>query len=244
MPEADPVMDEGWELVWEDDFDGPGLDLARWTALQRGANPNGELQAYDPDEVWVEDGCLVLRSRRRRWTGQGVTRGYTSGLVSTRGKFAVETGRVEVRAQLPAGQGLWPAHWLLASDESWPPAIILMELLGDDPHTVHMTTETGAEPDVVFDRGSFSGPDFSADFHTFGVEWTADAVRYDVDGDVRHSTDGGRDGLDRPFAIVLNTAVGGQWPFGRPGPGDPDPASDLPQLHRIDRVRVLHRVGG
>jgi beta-glucanase (GH16 family) len=237
------VTDDDWELVWEDDFDDHELDPTRWTAVERGANANAELQAYVPDETWVEDGCLVLRSRRRRWAGDGATRDYTSGMVTTRGKFAMEAGRVEVRAQLPAGRGLWPAHWLLAADESWPPAIILTELLGDDPHTVHMTTETGVEPDVLFDRGSFSGPDFSAGFHTFAVEWSPDAVHYDVDGVLRHSTTGGRGGLERPLAIVLNTAVGGRWPFGRPGPGDPDATTELPQLHRIDLVRVLRRAG-
>ena len=237
-------MRGSWELVWEDDFDGPELDQTRWTALERGANANAELQAYVPDETWVEDSCLVLRSRRRPWSGDGEERTYTSGMVSTRGKFALEAGRVEVRAQLPAGQGLWPAHWLLPADGSWPPAIILTELLGDDPHTVHMTTETGHDPDVMFDRGSFSGPDFSADFHTFAVEWSPTTVRYFVDDDLRHSTGSGRGGLERPFAIVLNTAVGGQWPFGRPGPGDPDVTTELPQLHRIDRVRVHRRAGG
>lgn len=234
-------MNQGWELWWEDDFDGPILDQSRWRAVQRGDNPNDELQAYVPDETWVEDGCLVLRSRRRSWTGDGVTRAYTSGLVTTREELAVRAGRVEVRAQLPAGQGLWPAHWLLPTDGSWPPAIIVTELLGDEPHTVHMTTETGEEPDVLFDRGSFSGPDFSTGFHTFAVEWSPSAVRYFVDDELRHATGGGRGGLDRSFALVLNTAVGGRWPYGRPGPGDPDDTTELPQLHRIDRVRVWRR---
>ncbi len=235
---------DAWELVWEDDFDGPTLDPARWSALQRGVSANAELQAYVPDETWVEDSCLVLRSRRREWSVDGVTRSYTSGLVTTRGNVELEGGRVEIRAQLPAGRGLWPAHWLLPADDSWPPAIIVTELLGDDPRTVHMTTETGTEPDVLFDRGSFSGPDFSAGFHTFAVEWSPGGVRYFVDDELRHSTGSGRGGLDVPFAIVLNTAVGGQWPFGRSGPGDPDDTTVLPQLHRIDWVRVHRRIGG
>jgi hypothetical protein len=64
-------VDDGWELVWDDDFDGPELDPDRWTAVQRGSNANDELQAYVADETWVEDGCLVLRSRRREWSGDG-----------------------------------------------------------------------------------------------------------------------------------------------------------------------------
>jgi beta-glucanase (GH16 family) len=238
------VTGDGWELVWDDDFDGPTLDPDRWTVVQRAVNANAELQAYLSDEVWVEDGCLVLRSRRRRWSGDGVTRAYTSGMVHTREPLAAVAGRVEVRAQLPTGRGLWPAHWLLAADGSWPPAVILTEVLGDDPRTVHMTTETGSEPDVLFDRGSFSGPDLSAGFHSFAVEWSPTGVRYLVDDELRHSTGSGRGGLDVPFSLVLNTAVGGQWPFGRPGPGDPDATTDLPQVHRIDRVRVHRWVGG
>lgn len=218
-----------WVLVWSDEFDGPQLDSRRWRIEDASLDKNNELQNYAPDEAYVEDGCLVLRSRRRARGG----RQYTSGAVDTRGRFAQAFGRFEIRAKLPPGIGLWPAIWMLPADGTWPPEIDIMELIGDDPRTVHMTHHAGEYPDLISDGGEFTGPDFTQDFHTFAVEWTPDRLDWYVDG-VKQATSESEI-PQHPFYIILNTAVGGNWP------GDPDATTPFPAYHRIDYVRVYTR---
>lgn len=221
---------DGWELVWSDEFEGDRLDPEKWRIEDAAVTKNNELQFYLPDEVYLEDGCLVLRSQRREVGG----REYTSGLVDTQDRFARAFGRFEVRARLPKGQGVWPAHWLLPEDHpSWPPEIDIMELLGHEPRTVHMTQHWGTWPKNAHHGAEFEGPDFSAEFHVFAVEWSPDRIDWFIDGELRHSS---AQSVPRiPFYLILNTAVGGDWP------GNPDESTSLPQYHVIDYVRVYDR---
>lgn len=227
---ASAASAQEWQLVWQDEFEGTSIDATRWNVRNAPGNTNNELQFYTPEDVWVADGSLHLRSQRRSFGG----RQYTSGLVETRRKFAQTYGRVEVRAKLPRGQGIWPAHWMLPESGIWPPEIDIMELLGHDPYTVYMTNHWGVWPAHSYRTGEFTGPDFTADFHTFAAEWTPTRIEWYVDGVIRFANNSGVP-TGAPFYVILNTAVGGIWP------GNPDETTVFPQLHEIDYVRVYTR---
>jgi beta-glucanase (GH16 family) len=113
---AEPPPDKSeWKLVFSDEFDGKILSPARWNVLVREHSKHNELQYYVSDDVYVENGSLRLRSRIRDFGSQH----YTSGRVDTRGKFSPLYGRFEIRAKLPSGKGLWPAHWLYPQNRDW-----------------------------------------------------------------------------------------------------------------------------
>jgi beta-glucanase (GH16 family) len=225
----------GWSLVWQDEFDGAGVDPSKWRVEDLHLNKNNELQYYAPDEVYLQDGNLVLRSQERSYWGyddDGYWRhfDYTSGLVESAGRFSTTYGRIEVCAKPPGTQGIWPAHWMLPTSGAWPPEIDIMELLGHQPNTVHMSQHWGTWPDVQSFTTSFTGPDYTQDFHVFAVEWWPDRIMWFVD-DVAHAAH--FDSIPQePFYIILNTAVGGTWP------GNPDGSTVFPQYHEIDYVRV------
>ena len=219
----------GWSLVWYDEFEGEAVDPSKWDVEDAALEKNNELQYYTPEDVYAESGYLVLRSQKRRMG----TRLYTSGLVETKGRFSQRYGWFEVRAQLPKGQGIWPAHWLLPEGGAWPPEIDIMELLGHEPTKIYMTNHWGTWPDNRQDGQELEGSNFSSGFHIFAVEWTPERLRWFVDGVKRFET---TEHIPQvPMRIILNTAVGGDWP------GPPDETTRFPQYHRIDYVRVYRR---
>lgn len=132
-----PVADADWELVWADEFDGSELDRSKWTPEQScWGGGNNERQCYTdrPENIVLEDGKLLLRARKERFTGPArppeiaenpnpeVTQEYTSGKVRTRGLHAWKYGRIEMRAKAPGGQGIWPAFWMMPNEDvygSW-----------------------------------------------------------------------------------------------------------------------------
>lgn len=250
-----PVAVPGWKLVFEDEFDAAALSPAKWNVLTREQSKHGELQYYVPDDVYLERGSLRLRSRVRDFGSQH----YTSGRVDTSGKFAPVYGRFEVRAKLPGGKGLWPAHWLypqhrdwamerlmadavaagneklIPEDRPWYTEIDIMEFLGHEPGVVYGTLHYHS---FSGEKKSSSGTlksdiDFTKDFHVYALEWDPDQIRWYVDGRLIHAT---RDGVPHtPHYLILNTAVGGGWP------GNPDATTVFPQYHDIDYVRVYQR---
>ena len=223
------AADSKWHPIWSDEFDGPSIDATKWRVEDAALVKNNELQYYAPDEVYIEDGKLVLRSRQRPM-GE---REYTSGLVETKGKFSVLYGRVDIRAKLPRGQGLWPAHWMLPADGSWPPEIDIMEIVGSQPEALVMSLHNGAWPDIDSQSSDHLGPDLSADFHVFSIEWEPGSLRWLLDGQQQFAVTEGVP--DKPFYLILNTAVGGMMP------GNPDETTVFPQYHVIDYVRVFAR---
>jgi beta-glucanase (GH16 family) len=216
----------GWHLLWQDEFSGNSLDTAKWRAEDAALTKNNELQYYTPEDVLVKDGMLVLRSEKKIIGN----RRYSSGLVETRNKFALQYGRVETRAKVPKGQGLLPAHWMLPTSGLWPPEIDIMEVLGNQPNVVHMTEHWGIWPDRKKQGAMFVGQDFSQDFHEFAIEWNKDSVKWFVDG-IQH-LEVKQYVPHEPFYIILNTAVGGNWP------GSPNSQTKFPQEHQIDYIRV------
>ena len=221
-----PPKLEGWYLVWHDEFDGDKVDPKKWRVEDAALVKNDELQYYSPQDVYVHDGILTLKSEKRKMGD----RDYCSGLVETKGKFSVQYGRVEVRAKLPGTQGMWPAHWMLADSGDWPPEIDIMELVGRDPNVIHMTNHYGRYPGNRWDWKNYTGPDYTKDFHVFAIEWEPQEIRWYIDGTQQFSV---KSNMPRELMfIILNTAVGGIMP------GNPDATTVFPQYHDIDYVRV------
>jgi len=225
---ASPKL-KGWYLVWHDEFDGDKIDTKKWKASDTAPVKNNELEYYSPENVYIKDGKLVLKSEKREKGG----RLYTSGHVDTKGKFTFQYGRVEVRAKLPATKGMWPAHWLMPERSVWPPEIDIMELVGSFPDRIHMTNHYGVYPHNRYETKVFKGPDYTKDFHVFALEWDSAELRWYIDGTQRFSVK--RNIPREPFYIILNTAVGGTMPR------NPDETTVFPQYHEIDYVRVYFK---
>lgn len=255
---AAPADRPAWNLVWNDEFNGGNgstPDQSKWV-IETGGNGwgNSELEYYTNrvQNVQIQDGNLVITARREGYSdNEGVFRGYTSARLKTQRKFQQTYGRFEARIQIPRGQGIWPAFWMLgdASDhQGWPDEgeIDIMENIGKEPSMVHGTIHG---PGYSGDKGissSFSSKDgkaFADGFHVYAVEWEPDVIRFYVDDNLyatRTPADLPKDTkwvYDHPFYILLNVAVGGVWP------GNPDVTSKFPQTMLVDYVRVYARPG-
>ncbi|MEE1942869.1 family 16 glycosylhydrolase [Streptomyces sp. TRM 70361] len=245
------------EVLFEDHFDGPAgaaVDGAKWT-LETGDNSgnNHERQYYTPGNANAAlDGVgnLVITARKENprdyqcWYGRCE---YTSARMNTAGKFTTTYGHVEARIKVPRGQGMWPAFWMLGADigdpnVGWPRSgeIDVMENVGYEPGTVHGTIHgpgySGGEG-IGAGYTLPNGRAFADDFHTFAVDWSPNSITWSVDGQVyqrRTPADLGGDQwvFDKPFFLILNLAVGGDWP------GLPDASTSFPQKMVVDYVRV------
>ncbi len=245
-----PAFSADWKLTWHDEFDAPRLDNSKWTPVTGGNGfGNRELEYYTPrpENLTLREGMLAIRAVKEHYTGpDGVTRGYTSARIHTKGKFAQRYGRFEARIKIPAGPDMWTAFWLLGDDAArWPDCgeIDIMENIGKEPAVVHGTIHgpgySGAKgigsPFELTDRK------FAADFHVFAVEWEPEGIRWYVDDHLYKTVTpailpaGTKWVFDHPFYILLNLAVGGDWP------GPPDDSTNFPQEMLVDYVRVYER---
>lgn len=154
---------------------------------------------------------------------------YTSGVLSTYHEFSQTYGYFEMRAQLPAGNGLWPAFWLLPADGTWPPEIDVMEQLGRDPTTIYTSIHTSASG--ASQTGAESVGNTSLSFHTYGVDWEPDTITWYFDGQKIYQTATPAD-ADAPMYMIANLAVGGHWP------GNPDSSTPFPADMKIDYLRA------
>jgi VCBS repeat-containing protein len=246
-----------WTLTWSDEFPSPGEqpDRTQWGYdLGGGGFGNAELQYYTnrPENVVTDSsGRLVITAIKENLPGSSCWYGecqYTSGRILTKNTFTQEYGRFEASIKLPAGQGMWPAFWMQgdstgSAGTAWPyrGEIDVMENIGREPSTVHGSLHGPGYSGGSAITGSYTLPDgqvFSDDFHTFAVEWEPDEIRWYVDGS-RYQTRTRADlpagtpwVFDHPFYLILNSAVGGQWP------GSPDATTEFPQQMLIDYVRV------
>ncbi|WP_103503922.1 MULTISPECIES: ricin-type beta-trefoil lectin domain protein [unclassified Streptomyces] len=242
-------------VVFQDDFNGPAgsaVDGSKWT-LEVGDNSgnNRELQYYTPgtnNAALDGNGNLAITARQENpnnyqcWYGRCE---YTSARLNTAGKFNAQYGRVEARIKIPRGQGMWPAFWMLGSDYAnvgWPQTgeIDIMENVGFEPGRVHGTLHGPGYSAGGGIGASYTlpgGQRFADNFHVFAVDWAPDRITWSVDGNVyqtRTPADlGGRQWVfNKPFFLILNFAVGGEWP------GYPDGSAPMPQQMLIDYVRV------
>jgi len=224
----------GWQLTFQDEFDGAQVDATKWVKRYKWgeAQINGELQAYVDDAFQVQNGILSIVGDKRTATYAGQTFQYASGvLCSVREQMY---GYFEARLKVPAGQGMWPAFWLLGTTGSTGVnEIDIHEILGNQPSTVYMTVHWGTDYNAGHqsDGSSWVGRDFSADFHTFGLEWNPDSIIWTIDGVERKRHTGA--GVPQvAMYVILNLAIGGTWP------GAPDATTPFPGLYQIDYVRA------
>lgn len=248
-----------WTLTWSDEFNGPDGSLPdprKWIVVNGGSGyGNNELEYYTSRtaNIHQENGNLVITARRETYAGaDGVSRAYTSARIETKDRFQQKYGRIEARIKLPEGQGIWPAFWMLGgniSSAEWPACgeIDIMEKVGFEPSTVHGSLHGPGYSKNFPLTGSFTLPGqarFSGSFHLFAVEWEPGKIRFYVDG-VLYETQtagsipsGSRWVFDHPFYLLLNVAVGGNWP------GSPDATTAFPASMLVDYVRVYQLESG
>ncbi|HET9530206.1 MAG TPA: glycoside hydrolase family 16 protein [Blastocatellia bacterium] len=249
-----------WRLIWGDEFDGPArskIDLNKWTPETGGAGwGNKELQFYTDrsENVYIDGkGSLVISAIELKpdqklecWYGRCK---YSSARLITKNRFDQQYGKIEARIRIPFGQGLWPAFWMLGNDidsTGWPGCgeIDIMENIGREPSIVHGTIHGPGYSGGNAIGGPYrlkEGQRFADNFHVFAVEWEPGQIRWYVDGEMyqrRTPADLPKDAkwvFDHPFFIILNVAVGGNWP------GAPDRTTEFPQKMEVDYVRVYKR---
>jgi beta-glucanase (GH16 family) len=248
----------GWTLTWSDEFNGPdgsAVDPTKWTYDVGGSGcGNEELEYYTTgtQNAVVGGGNLVITATTEgasqyqcSYPSPGTCQ-YTSARLLTQGLFAQQYGLFEARVQMPTGQGLWPAVWMLGNDidtVNWPACgeIDFMETIGSDISTnhgsLHMPTNYGP-------TGTFTLPNdasFADAFHTFAVQWEPGTVRFYVDDQLYETQNqssvpaGDTWEFDQPFFLLINVAVGGTWP------GSPDSTTTFPQTMKVDWVRVYQQ---
>lgn len=234
-------------VVWSDEFDGTSLDSDKWTPQIGDGCPglcgwgNNELQYYRAENATVSDGTLKITARDEAFGG----RQYTSARIRTLGKGEWTFGRFEARIKLPYGQGIWPAFWMMPTDEvygGWPMSgeIDIMEMVGHQPDVIHGTIHFGdAWPNNRHTGASWRLPEgtYSDDFHVFAVEREPGLIRWYVDDVLYGFRNASHTAphewpFDERFHFILNVAVGGNWP------GNPDATTQFPQVMEVDYVRA------
>lgn len=253
--DAPPPPAGGWRLVWQDEFDGSRIDPQKWNfEVNGGGGGNNELQYYTdrPQNASVAGGVLTIQALAERYCAADGCRDYTSARLTTRNKGDWLYGRVEVRARLPGGQGLWPAIWMLPTDWAyggWAASgeIDILEAVNagaSGGNTIHGTLHYGAPwPNNTYKGGSTVPASSIVDnFHVYAVEWEPAQIRFYVDGRLYHTaTDWWSSGgafpapFNKRFHLLLNVAVGGNWP------GSPNASTRFPQTMQVDYVRVYQK---
>jgi beta-glucanase (GH16 family) len=241
-----PVM-QYTRLVWSDEFSGPAgtaPSASKWI-YDLGAHPGDrELETYtdSPANASLDgQGDLAIVARRQTATGSdGVTEPYTSGRIETQGLFSATYGLIEARMKVPAGTGLWTAFWMLGDNIStvgWPACgeIDVMETLGRDPFTVRGTIHG---PSYSRGQNFVSASSLAAGFNIYAISWSPNSITWLLDG-VPYATVTSADlapgqpwVFNQPFHLVLNLAVGGDWP------GAPDAFTHFPATLLVNWVRV------
>jgi len=261
-PAQDDGARPGWKLVWRDEFDlsdGSPIDDSKWSheTGNSGWGNNRERQFYTDgtENAEIRNGALVITAKKdgaSNYQCQYGTCKYTSARFNTSGKFEQKYGRFEARIQVPRGQGMWPAWWMLGTNiggnngVGWPSCgeIDVMENVGYDPSgdhgSLHGPGYSGGNP-LTAAYEMPNGQALADAFHVYTVEWEENVVRFYFDETLYETRtpadvpEGKTWVYDHPFFLILNLAVGGQWP------GDPDNSTQFPQTMKVDYVRVYSR---
>ncbi|MCA1029520.1 carbohydrate binding domain-containing protein [Bacillus timonensis] len=263
------LEDSDWKLVWSDEFNGTELDQTKWSYDTGNGfvDPSGnyipgwgnqELQYYSEDNVKVQDGKLLIEGKKETAFDDRGTYEYTSGKVTTRGKFSKTFGKFEARIKLPQGQGFWPAFWMMPEDDvygGWAASgeIDIMEAAGGRTNKVGGAIHYGGQwPNNAYTAKDYTFPDGQdiTDFHVYSVEWEPGEIRFYVDGNLFqtlnnwNSTGAGNATkysypapFDQEFFLILNLAIGG-W-YG----GNPDATTNFPGTMEVDYVKVYELEG-
>lgn len=255
-----PMNSQNYKLVWADEFDYNGNpDTEKWN-YEIGHIRNLESQLYTNKKknAQVRNGILQIKARKKRtknpffskdssnWKYKNKYGEYTSASLNTAKKFEFLYGRVDVRAKLPKGKGVWPAIWMLGSnfeEVPWPKAgeIDIMEFVGKNPGEIHGTLHYpyNNHNGYISKPGIINIEDASENFHVYSIDWTAEKIDFLVDNKIYHSFKiaDARDQAEifrKPYYLILNLALGGNWP----GPIDDE---ILPQKFLIDYIRVYQK---
>lgn len=242
-----PLSYDGMNLIWQDEFNGEGVDQSKWNFEIGDGCPNvcgwgnNELQFYREENTSVSNGKLTIQARNQSFSGKS----YTSSRLTTQDKFEFQYGRVDIRAKLPEGQGIWPALWMLGANinqVSWPACgeIDIMEMIGGGDGRDNVTHGT-----VHWDDGgyaSYSGSkkvasgNLSDKYYVYSLIWTNTSIKWLINDEQYHVIDITPAGLSefrQDFFLIMNVAVGGNWP------GSPNSSTQFPQEMKVDYIRVF-----
>lgn len=234
----------GFNLVWSDEFEGTALNTDDWN-YETGASGwgNDESQFYrsGDNNAKVENGYLVITAKEESFGSAP----YTSARLTTEGKQSFQYGRIDIRARLPYGQGLWPALWMLGDNfrtVGWPSCgeLDIMELIGGDDYndrtvhgTAHWADANGAQASHSGARSLPNGK-FADQFHVFSVIWDQNSIKWFLDDIQFHSLNtSSLSAFQQPYFFIFNIAVEGDWP------GPVGPNTQFPQFMVVDYVRVF-----
>lgn len=242
---ATPLNYSGYNLTWNDEFEGTTVNTSNWifeTGTGNSGWGNNELQYYRQGNAWVEGGVLTIEARKESYQGSN----YTSTRMITKNKKSFQYGRIDIRALLPKGQGIWPALWMLGNNiqtVSWPSCgeIDIMEMVGgsgrdNQTHgTVHWDN-SGHE--YVGGSYTLQSGIFADEYHVFSIIWDETLIKwfvndikfYEIDITPSHMSE-----FHQPYFFIFNVAVGGNWP------GNPDATTIFPQRMRVDYIRVFQK---
>ena len=239
---------DGYSQVWSDEFDGSEVDENNWGYDIGGSGwGNNELEFYTNRNAYLTEGNLVIRANKENYGG----REYTSSRLKTQSKQTVNYGRIDIRAVMPQGQGIWPALWMLGSNfptVGWPHSgeIDIMEMIGGNgrENTVHGTAHwynqsSNQNASYGGNYGLPSGETLSTNFHVFSIDWDSTSITWYLDN-VQYHTMAINDSSSlaafrKDFFFIFNIAVGGNWPQ------YPDASTVFPQRMVVDYVRVFQK---
>ena len=242
-----PITYPNYTLVWNDEFEGNSLSSADWN-YEIGTGNNGwgnnELQYYTDENTRFQDGLLIIEAKQELTNGSN----YSSSRITTQNKQSFKYGRIDIRAALPYGQGLWPALWMLGNDISsvgWPYCgeIDIMELVGGEvsgggDDVVHGTVhwDNGGSYANYGQSNTLPEGIFANEFHVFSIVWDEQSItwyRDDIQYNIIDITPANMTEFHQEFFFIFNVAVGGNWP------GSPNTETEFPQTMIVDYVRVF-----
>jgi beta-glucanase (GH16 family) len=229
-----------WNLIWSDEFTNATIDSTKWVFETGGGGwGNHELENYTnrSDNATISNGNLLIIGKKESYQGSS----YTSSRMNTKGKQSFLYGKIEARIKMPIGQGTWPAFWMLGENigdvgVGWPKCgeIDIMEHIDSDSlnhGTIHWYNNGAV---------SYGGPiaaDLVNQYHIYDVEWDSTVINWYIDGTKYWSANiansvNNTDAFHKPFFILLNFAIGGDWP------GNPDVSTIFPDTMYVDYIRV------
>lgn len=231
----------GYTLAWNDEFNGTQVNTSKWFVVNSQGGPQQQGCCLDytydslisPNQVQIHDGMLTITTERSTSGGPA----YKTGAITTETRsdqptFTFTYGRIDIRAKLPTGRGIWPAMWLVTSPATTQVSyeIDMMEMLGQDPHTLYQVVHH----DGAREYCSEQGPDYSQAFHVYSLDWEPGKLVWSIDGQTVCAVT--KYVPNQPMYLILNTAIsGGEW-------GEPiNSATLLPQTFDIDYVRIYKR---
>jgi len=247
-PCTSPTTYLGYKPIFTEEFNGVVLG-GTWSNIKGNGCPEGcgfgtgELQFYQNSNVTLRDGNLVITAKKEK-VGTNL---YTSGRITTFESLSFTYGRIDVRAKLPKGQGIWPAIWLLGDNTNkvgWPSAgqIFIMEMRGGETESGDNTIRGGLtwgqrpNPKFIFDTISLKRGIFNDKFHVFSIIWEPSKIQWLLNDKVylEEKIDASMTSTyNKPFHLILNVAVGGQFP------GNPDSNTSFPQEMVVDYIRIF-----